>query len=54
MKLIQIGCEKRRISDVASLCIKLFEEDYFTKLNLRRALVRLCAHFEELLEIDNP
>ena len=46
--------EKERPIDVATLCTMLFEEDLFAKLNLRRGLVRLCAHFEELLELDNP
>lgn len=29
-------------------------ENLLSKQNVRRGLVRLCAHFEELVELDNP
>lgn len=42
------------MEDSAGLCMKLFEEGLVNKQNIRRGLVRLCSHFEELLELDNP
>jgi len=54
MKLFQIGLEKERVEDVANLCECLFLENLLSKQNVRRGLVRLCAHFEELVELDNP
>jgi hypothetical protein len=54
MKLFHIGLEKERTEDVADLCANLFEIGLISKQNVRRGLVRLCAHFEELVELDNP
>lgn len=39
---------------MSDLCANLFELGLISKQNVRRGLVRLCAHFEELVELDNP
>lgn len=54
MKLFHVGLEKQRTQDVADLCANLFEKGLISKQNVRRGLVRLCAHFEELVELEHP
>lgn len=54
MRLFQIGVEKERIEDVTALCEQLYSDSLLTKQQIRRGLVRLCSHFCEMVEPDNP
>lgn len=54
MKLFHISLDKERMREAADLCTQLYEAKLITKQNISRGLVRLCVHFEELVELDNP
>ena len=53
MRLIQVGIEEIKPKEMADVVKKLYHEDFITKQQIRRGLMRLIWRFEDIL-LDYP
>jgi len=52
MKFIQVGLQHDRVGVITDLFSALYLDKIISKQQVRRALTRLCADFEILIELE--